>query len=484
MNFDFNSVLLLLTRGDSSYQQIALLLIIPFIGKMFESLLQTARSLYEEYRRETWVHIDFEGSPGTFGQKYSKSPAEFSLAFRAISHYISENYECTSLKEARPSDEAPVADSSFTKFVVSQCINLDLKNGMFIDSRVETPLRRDGSASREEQTIQLRLRSKTRTIVELKEFVAECVRVYNNYSAKMNKDKLYHFIYKGKTGSESLRFSSAVISDLASDTNRSFETFDHVFNEHKSSLVDDMDLLADTEYYRANGLKRKKGYLFYGDPGCGKTYSVMAMANHGKRHIIEVPMARVKTNEELEDIINSTTINGISFEKSQVIILFDEIDCGTNSLKKRDGVGEVTKEPVEDPTKGSEETALGALEKILSSRGSEEKDKLSLGTVLSRLDGIGSYNGILFIATTNCINSLDPALYRHGRLDPYYFTFSRREDIKGMIEWAFKVELTEKQIAVLPDRESKVSPSTVKKYIHDHRKNLGGLLEKLGELRQ
>ena len=39
-------------------------------------------------------------------------------------------------------------------------------------------------------------------------------------------------------------------------------------------------------------------------PGCGKTSAVIAMANYGKRHIIEIPMSRIKTNGDIEEILS------------------------------------------------------------------------------------------------------------------------------------------------------------------------------------
>ena len=50
--------------------------------------------------------------------------------------------------------------------------------------------------------------------------------------------------------------------------------------------MNDIKRLRDIEYYQKNGIKRKKGYLFYGHPGCGKTLSVIAMALEDNRHIL------------------------------------------------------------------------------------------------------------------------------------------------------------------------------------------------------
>jgi SpoVK/Ycf46/Vps4 family AAA+-type ATPase len=67
-----------------------------------------------------------------------------------------------------------------------------------------------------------------------------------------------------------------------------------------------------------HGLRYRQKILLYGPPGCGKTCHVNAIANYDKRHIIEIPMSRIKTNKELENIINLTQINEVTFKKEEV----------------------------------------------------------------------------------------------------------------------------------------------------------------------
>jgi chaperone BCS1 len=76
------------------------------------------------------------------------------------------------------------------------------------------------------------------------------------------------------------------------------------------------------------------------------------------------------------------------------------------------------------------------------------------------LDGIGNYNGLVFVATTNYIDKLDPALYRDMRLSRVFFDYTRKEDLVKLFE-KFYGSLTAKQIARLPTRENKIAPSSV-----------------------
>ncbi len=95
---------------------------------------------------------------------------------------------------------------------------------------------------------------------------------------------------------------------------------------------------------------------------------------------------------------------------------------------------------------------------------------------MSRLDGIGNYNGLKIIAATNCKDKLSPALYRHGRLTPVFFDYCRKDDIINMIEHYYQIKLSEEQKSKLPNKSHQISPATIRKYLEDYDTNLKGLL--------
>lgn len=316
--------------------------------------------------------------------------------------------------------------------IVVKCKNIYIGNGVYLTSS-ETVEKQDKFT-----LYQLKYELSSSS-VNLNEYIQNIMKEYKKDLNKKNNESLFHYIY----GGEDEGFKKYKLSD---NKKPSLETFDHIINEHSEKLKKDIIRLKDVEYYKRTGLKRKKGYLFYGEPGCGKTSTVMAMANFDNRHIIEVPLTRIKKNREIEDIINMKITK---LKKDKVIILFDEIDRAFKKLN--DKINTTTTD-------------------IKSNINMD--DEFNLGSFLSRLDGIGNYEGMIMIATTNNIDNLDPALYRELRLTPIKFDFCRKEDIKKMVEDFYDIELEEMES--IPNR--KIAPAKMKLLLEQYDNDYDGLI--------
>jgi hypothetical protein len=273
--------------------------------------------------------------------------------------------------------------------------------------------------------------------LNIKNILENYVKKFEEYKNKISKNKiLYHFTYSGMKDNQ-LIFNSKILSETNSD-NELFETFDKIYNEHVDKLIKDIDKLKDILYYKSHGLKRKLGFLFYGIPGCGKTSSVVAMALYDSRHIIEIPFSLIKTHEEFEKIMNLKSINDIEINNNNIILLFDELDIGMEKIGSR-----TDSNSKNNILTNQEITSVidGVIDGVMNGYCYLNKDttshKINLGTLLSKLDGIGNYNGLIIIGTTNCIDKLDPALYRELRLTPIEFKQLRKYDCIKIIESYF-----------------------------------------------
>jgi len=158
--------------------------------------------------------------------------------------------------------------------------------------------------------------------------------------------------------------------------------------------------LNNKSWYDAKGIPYQLGIMLSGLPGTGKTSLIRAIANMTKRHIIHVNFTNITTATQLKNIFHNTTLIAdgkpyhIPIEKR--LYVFEEIDTFGSVLYKR------------DPTKliddSEKETDVAP-------------DELTLGEVLTVLDGILEIPGRLLIMTTNHPEVLDPALLRPGRID-------------------------------------------------------------------
>lgn len=296
---------------------------------------------------------------------------------------------------------------------------------------------------------------KNNKINKLKNFIDKCLKIYEEFQLINNSTKQYHFIYQGcHTNNKKLSFTKKVISDSnpENDLHNNNETFNNLFHQHVEYIKDDIIRLNDKEYYKKHGLKRKKGYLFFGSPGTGKTATVMAIANYDNRHIIEVPLNRVKSNEELEKILDLKEINNINFTSNNIIILFDEIDIDVN-LNKNNSFNDSY---VLSKSSNKNNDFCSDDEVIIN------KTKFNFNTLLSRIDGIGNYDGLIIIATTNDISKIDKSLYREGRLTLIIFNNASTNDIINIIKNYYNLDINNKEYIIIEKMNNLYSHSEIK----------------------
>lgn len=487
---DIQQSLLLFGNGGLTISYLVLIMILPIITKVFEQyindldLFETVKS----YFAKEWNELIFSGSETIRGSKHC---IDYPKPYIAVSYAAYTNNKINKLKHIALSqngltyfDPEEYEQDTKQNYVVNACKLVEIEKDIYLELHQVKHESKD-NATEPRTTSTMIIKSKVKNINELKNFVQNCVDQYEKYLDDLNSNKIFHFIYKGcDSETKELNFTQQLISDYDDIDNINYETFDNIFHDHKNKIVNDVNLLKNVQYFRQHGLKRKKGYLFYGHPGCGKTSTVMAIANHTKRHIIEVPMSRVKTNSELEDIIFGDEINGIKYKKDQIVLLFDEIDSGniTDGNENESIDDDQKKDDKKDKDK-TDKSDTNKLLELLKSPISKKPDELSLGIILSRFDGIGSYNGMILIATTNHKDKLPKSLYRHGRLDPLFFDYASTKDIVNMIEKFYSITLTDSEIEMLPSRENKLSHSLVKTLISENNEDVQILLKELNNLK-
>ena len=166
-------------------------------------------------------------------------------------------------------------------------------------------------------------------------------------------------------------------------------TFDDVAGneEVKESLKELIDFIKNPDKYNKYGARLPRGVLLYGPPGTGKTLLAKALAGEAN-----VPFYAVSGSDFIQVYagLGASRIRELfkeAKENGKSVIFIDEID----SLGKK--------------RKGS--NAQG---------GSEEGDR-TLNALLTEMSGFKGNEGIIVMAATNRIDTLDEALLRPGRFD-------------------------------------------------------------------
>jgi chaperone BCS1 len=222
------------------------------------------------------------------------------------------------------------------------------------------------------------------------------------------------------------------------------KTFDSLFFQQKEHIINIIDNFINKKgRYEIKGSPHKLGVMLYGVPGSGKTSIIKAIASYTNRHIINVPLAKIETNQELINIMNDQSFSCLDEEFpekipfSNCIFVFEDIDCEVDIIKSRkinnnNNKNCSNKQPI---------------------------DKLNLAGVLNVLDGIYDSPSRIVIMTTNHIEVLDDALLRCGRIDfKYSLNHMILEDIINLIQYYYKIKLNKSQLKLLKKLNSPEIP--------------------------
>ena len=163
----------------------------------------------------------------------------------------------------------------------------------------------------------------------------------------------------------------------------------------KEHLVQDVAKFKTSKRrYSQLGVPYHRGYLLYGPPGTGKTSLVSALAAKFNMSIYAI---------NLNDFNDRTLGSAINNVPPNSVLLFEDIDCMKSGK---------TRVP-------PDEWAKDQAPRNLSDKKEEPLDRLgvTLSGLLNVLDGFYAPENVLFVMTTNRIETLDKALLRPGRID-------------------------------------------------------------------
>ncbi|XP_072135850.1 mitochondrial inner membrane m-AAA protease component paraplegin [Mobula birostris] len=174
-------------------------------------------------------------------------------------------------------------------------------------------------------------------------------------------------------------------------------------HEAKLEVNEFVDYLKSPDRYLQLGAKVPKGALLLGPPGCGKTLLAKAVASEA-----QVPFLAMAGSEFVEVIggLGAARVRSLFKEartRAPCIVYIDEID------------------------------AVGKRRSTNMSGFANTEEEQTLNQLLVEMDGIGTTDHVIVLASTNRADILDNALMRPGRLDRHIFidfpTLQERKEI-------------------------------------------------------
>jgi len=293
----------------------------------------------------------------------------------------------------------------------------------------------------------------------------EWVKEYESRLNSDNEKSLKYFLYT-PTGDSAEDYYDAT-SNYSEFKFESGKSFSNVFYPEKEDIVKRIDFFTNNKaWYKKRGIPYTMGFMFYGDPGCGKTSTIKAIANHTQRHIVSIPLNKIRTAKELLNIFYNVRMNYKDIPLHQRLYVLEDIDAadlknvvGERSDKENDKTEDnnSTKEEKEDS--GIDMNLLNMLKG--SSAWDKKSSRLTLASLLEVLDGVMEMDGRMLIITTNYPEKLDKALIRPGRIDmKVHFGPMTSKNIMEMFEYYFETEVpSDFDISLLP--EMKWTPAEV-----------------------
>ena len=301
-------------------------------------------------------------------------------------------------------------------------------------------IKTEKDTEKNESILKLILKSKSMDYLHLKKWLDEVKIDYNNWIKEDQSLRLY--ISYTTIAPKNALFNPYNLS--------STKTFNNLFFEQKEIIINRLKQYSDIDRYKRLGIPHTLGFLFYGEPGCGKTSCIKAMANYLQRNIISINLKHVNDIKELIELFLSIYIpGGYHCEKSKRIYVFEEIDC---CVDEKDN-------PFLDRTlKIKENKEEDKLDKLATALLKDEKTdlktppKITTGEVLELLDGICETDDRIIIFTTNHPEKIDKAFMRPGRIDLCIeFKKLRRIDINNLYKLWFGKDIGEKALNKIKD---------------------------------
>jgi len=340
------------------------------------------------------------GIPNATNNKGPQVATEYASRMDAVVHYVTTLPAMKSLLAVTHHDYLP---NEFEPVCLDQDVFFEL-----LDLKVQ-----DGQL----EIVKFRLFCNDHDVQHLQTFIDNCNMDYERRMKNKLGTHRYFFdqmIQSKIRGSvqNPLPTTHLVYTKTKFVTNRNFE---NVFFEERNQVAHRTRFfLEHRDWYDRKGIPYTLGFMFHGPPGTGKTSTVKAIANEGRRHIINVQLSEIKTKQQLQNLFfndqivvhNGTNTETYTIPVSERLYVIEDIDAMGDTVLRREW---------KKPTMVLPAVSTG--DPFMDRNKEPEKDTIDLSFLLNLLDGTLEANGRILIITTNFPERIDRALIRPGRID-------------------------------------------------------------------
>ncbi|KAL7697831.1 ATPase family associated with various cellular activities (AAA) [Lotmaria passim] len=165
-------------------------------------------------------------------------------------------------------------------------------------------------------------------------FVKRALEAYAEQAPGEEKsDVRWFFTYGGEAG-EKVLFQQYVLR-----SNKGFDTLFFPRRDATLTLID--QFVQQRGRFAVEGIPQKLGFLVYGPAGTGRHTFVKALAAYTGRHVVSVPLSKLRTNQQLYDIffVREFHVEEDGSEQrlrmEDVIFLFDDVDASEPAVCAR-----------------------------------------------------------------------------------------------------------------------------------------------------